>query len=84
MKIDNVEVFLIPVAPDKDVSDSTWKLETMGYAVVRLTTNEGISGIGYTYDVAGEAIREVVNKILAGVVLLNCCSKSQSISFQAL
>ena len=69
MKIDNVEVFLIPVAPDKDVSDSTWKLETMGYAVVRLSTDEGISGIGYTYDVAGEAIREVITKNLARVIL---------------
>lgn len=69
MKIDNVEVFVVPIAPDKDVSDSTWKLETMGYTVVRLSTNEGISGIGYTYDVAGEAIREVINKNLARVVL---------------
>ena len=69
MKIDKIDVFVVPVTPDKDVSDSTWKLETMGYAVVRLTTDDGISGIGYTYDVAGEAIRELINKTLARVVL---------------
>jgi len=69
MKIDKVEVFFVPVAPDKNVSDSTWRLETMGYAVVRLSTDDGISGIGYTYDVAGEAIREVITRNLASVVL---------------
>jgi len=69
MKIDNIEAFYVPVTPDKDVADSTWKLETMGYAVVRLSTDDGISGIGYTYDVAGEAIREVVSKNIAPVVM---------------
>lgn len=69
MIIDKVEVFFIPVIPDKQVSDSTWKLETMGYVVVRLSTDNGLSGIGYTYDVAGEAVRELVTKNLAPVVL---------------
>jgi D-arabinonate dehydratase len=69
MKIKSIEAFYIPVTPDKAVSDSTWKLETMGYAVVRISTDEGISGIGYTYDVAGKAIREVINNTIAGVLL---------------
>jgi L-alanine-DL-glutamate epimerase-like enolase superfamily enzyme len=69
MKIDKIEVFVIPAIPDKDVSDSTWKLTTMGYVVVRLTTDDGVSGVGYTYDVSGEAIREVVTKDLAQVLM---------------
>ena len=65
MKIDKVETFFIPVTPDKAVSDSTWKLETMGYVVTRLSTDDGISGIGYTYDVAGEAVRELITRNMA-------------------
>lgn len=69
MKIDKVEAFFIPVIPDKEVSDSTWKLETMGYVAVRLSTDDGLSGIGYTYDVAGEAVRELITKNMTPVVL---------------
>jgi L-alanine-DL-glutamate epimerase-like enolase superfamily enzyme len=69
MKIDKIDVFVVPVTPDQDVSDSTWKLTTMGYVVVRLTTDDGISGVGYTYDVSGAAIREVVTKDLARVLM---------------
>jgi L-alanine-DL-glutamate epimerase-like enolase superfamily enzyme len=69
MRINNIEAFYVPVTPDKPVSDSTWKLETMGYDVVRLSTDEGITGFGYTYDVAGEAIRELINNNMAGAVM---------------
>lgn len=69
MKVDKIETFYIPVKPDQDVSDSTWKLETMGYVVVRITTEDGITGFGYTYDVAGEAVRELITKTMSRVVV---------------
>ena len=69
MKIDNIEVFVVPLPLEQQCSDSTWKIETLGYTIVRVHTDDGLTGIGWTYDVAGEAIRKVIDKELFNILI---------------
>ena len=68
MKTQQIETFVVPVLPSKQVEDSTWKLDTMGYTIVKVTTDDGITGIGWTYDVGGAAIRSIIESYIAPIV----------------
>lgn len=65
MKIEKVEVYLVSAPIQKAIADSTRKVETIGYVVVRLRTDDGTDGVGITYhEVGGEAIRQLIKKDL--------------------
>ena len=48
------------------LADATRKVETIGFVIVRITTDQGLEGIGVTYhEVGGEATREVIRRNMA-------------------
>lgn len=70
MKIDTVDVYLVSTPVKKPIADSTRKVETLGFTVVRLRTDDGLTGFGMTYhEVGGEAIRQLILKDLAGQII---------------
>ena len=70
MKIDKVEVFLVSTAIPNPPSDSTRTVASLGYVVVCLHTDDGLTGIGITYhEIGGAAIRSLIEKDLAGLLL---------------
>ncbi len=65
VKVTGIDVYLIETKQKGNFSDSTRKVETIGYVVVDVKTNAGIHGIGVTYhEVGGEAIAEFILKSL--------------------
>lgn len=61
VKITDVKVTLCDTRVKGNFADSTRQVETIGFAVVEVETNVGITGIGVTYhEVGGEAIREFI------------------------
>ncbi len=64
--IRDVKVHLVSMEVKGKFADSTRKVETIGYTIVRVTTNEGIEGFGVTYhEVGGEATRMLIEKNIA-------------------
>ena len=69
-KIGKVEVSLVASPVQTGFQDATRKVETVGMCVVRLTTEEGMTGIGVTYhEVGGEAIRELIERYYAPKII---------------
>ena len=61
VKITDIKVTLCDTRVKGNFADSTRQVETIGFAVVEVETNVGITGIGVTYhEVGGEAIREFI------------------------
>jgi D-arabinonate dehydratase len=70
VKIDKVDVYLVSTSVKNPIADSTRKVETLGFAVTCLRTDDGLAGFGITYhEVGGEAIRQLILKDLAGQIL---------------
>ncbi len=60
-KIATINTYLIETKVKGNFSDSTRKVETIGYVVVDLITDNGLHGFGVTYhEVGGEAICEFI------------------------
>jgi L-alanine-DL-glutamate epimerase-like enolase superfamily enzyme len=68
VKIEQVEVSIFRLPPQRPIADATWEIAQVGYTLVRLRTDDGLSGIGLTYEVGGEAIRVVVQDYLAPII----------------
>ena len=65
-KIAKVEVFLVTYPIKAGLSDATRKVENIGYTIVQLTTDQGLTGFGVTYnDVGGEATQVMIEKNIA-------------------
>lgn len=65
-KIGKIDVHLISAAVPNGIADSTRKVETIGFVIVRVTTDQGLEGIGVTYhEVGGEATRELILRNMA-------------------
>ena len=61
VKITDIKVTLCDTRVKGNFADSTRQVETIGFTVVEVETNVGITGIGVTYhEVGGEAIREFI------------------------
>ncbi len=61
--IEKVQVHLVSEPITADLSDATRKVETIGYTIVRITTRDGIEGIGVTYhEVGGEATKVLIER----------------------
>ena len=65
-KISKVQVHLVSSPVAGGFSDATRKVETVGFTIVRITTDMGLEGIGVTYhEVGGEATKALIEKNLA-------------------
>lgn len=66
LKITGIKVTLCETHVKGNFADSTRHVETIGFVVVDVSTNQGIHGIGVTYhEVGGEAIREFIQYAIA-------------------
>ncbi|MFV0527449.1 MAG: mandelate racemase/muconate lactonizing enzyme family protein [Lachnospiraceae bacterium] len=64
--IKDIKVHLVSMPVTGGFADATRKVETIGYTIVRVLTEEGIEGIGVTYhEVGGEATKILIEKNIA-------------------
>ncbi len=60
--IKRVDVHLVASPVRAGFADATRKVETVGYTIVRVTTDQGLEGVGVTYhEVGGEATRSLID-----------------------
>jgi L-alanine-DL-glutamate epimerase-like enolase superfamily enzyme len=65
-KIAKFDVHLVSLPVASGLTDATRTVESVGYTVVRVTTDQGLEGFGITYhEVGGEATRYLVLKSIA-------------------
>jgi L-alanine-DL-glutamate epimerase-like enolase superfamily enzyme len=65
-KISKIEVHLVGLPAAPGLADATRKVELVGMTVVRVTTDQGLEGIGLTYhEVGGEAAKAVIDYNIA-------------------
>lgn len=69
-KIAKIDVHLVSAPAPGDLADATRKVETVGFTVVRITTDQGLEGIGLTYhEVGGEATRALIQRNIAPKII---------------
>lgn len=62
-RIKEAKVHLVSMPVKAGFEDATRKVETVGYTIVRLITEEGLEGFGVTYhEVGGEAAKILIEK----------------------
>jgi len=65
-KISHIDVHLVSSPLVGGLADATRKVESFGFAIVRIATDQGLEGIGVTYhEVGGEAIAQLIQKNMA-------------------
>lgn len=65
-KVAKVEVFLVTYPIPAGLSDATRKVENIGFTIVQLTTDQGVTGFGVTYnEVGGEATKMMIETSIA-------------------
>ncbi|WP_431795232.1 mandelate racemase/muconate lactonizing enzyme family protein [Microbacterium enclense] len=65
-KIARVIVHLVSASVPDGLSDATRKLDKVGYALVRVITEDGVEGLGVTYhEVGGEATKKLIDTAIA-------------------
>lgn len=65
-KIASVKVHLVSQKVSGNFTDATRSVETIGFLIVRITTESGVEGFGMTYhEVGGEAIKVLIEKNIA-------------------
>ncbi len=69
-KIKKIDVHLVSELVAGGFADSTRKVESIGFLIVRVTTDQGLEGIGVTYhEVGGEATRELILRNMAPMLI---------------
>jgi L-alanine-DL-glutamate epimerase-like enolase superfamily enzyme len=64
--IAKLDVHLVSMPVAGQLADATRKVESIGYLIVRVTTRDGLEGIGVTYhEVGGEATRSLIEHNIA-------------------
>ena len=64
--IKEVKVHLVSMPVAAGFADATRKVETIGYTIVRVFTEDGLEGFGVTYhEVGGEATKMLIEKNIA-------------------
>ena len=65
-KIGKVAVHLVSLPVSGGYADATRAVESVGYTIVRITTDQGLEGIGITYhEVGGEATKALIERNMA-------------------
>ncbi len=61
--IAKIDVHLVSTSLTAGFADATRKVESIGYTIVRITTNQGLEGFGVTYhEVGGEATAGLIHR----------------------
>jgi len=69
-KISRVDVHLVSSPMVEGLADATRKVESFGFAIVRITTEQGLEGIGVTYhEVGGGSIARLIQESMAPYLL---------------
>ncbi len=69
-KITGVDVFICGSVPEGNLADSTRSIGELGYIVVEVKTDIGVSGVGLTYhEVGSEAIRTFIKGTIEPLIL---------------
>ncbi|MFO1151899.1 MAG: mandelate racemase/muconate lactonizing enzyme family protein [Alsobacter sp.] len=64
--IRQIDIHLVAAPVPAGIADATRQVETIGFLLVRVTTDQGLEGIGVTYhEVGGEATRELIRHDIA-------------------
>lgn len=64
-KIAAAQVHLVAAPVEAGFADATRKIETLGFVIVRIITDDGQEGIGITYnEVGGEATAELIRRTM--------------------
>lgn len=64
--IKDVKVHLVSMPVKGGFADATRKVESIGYTIVKITTEDGVEGFGVTYhEVGGEATKLLIEKNIA-------------------
>lgn len=64
--IRKVDVHLVSTPVSGNLADSTRKVESIGYTIVRITTDQGLEGFGLTYNgIGGEATASLIQHNMA-------------------
>lgn len=64
--IADIRVYLAAHPVPAGFSDATRKVESIGFLVVQIVTNQGLEGIGVTYhEVGGEATKDLIERNMA-------------------
>jgi len=65
-EISKIQVHLVSAPVAGGFSDATRQVESVGFAIVRVTTDQGLEGIGVTYhEVGGEATKVLIERNMA-------------------
>jgi L-alanine-DL-glutamate epimerase-like enolase superfamily enzyme len=65
-KIRKIDVYLVSTPVTSGFADATRKVESVGFTVVCITTDQGLEGIGLTYhEVGGEATKALIEYNIA-------------------
>jgi L-alanine-DL-glutamate epimerase-like enolase superfamily enzyme len=68
--IKEIKVHLVSQPIQGGFADATRKVETIGFTVVRVITDDGLEGIGVTYhEVGGEATKMMIEKNIAPKII---------------
>jgi L-alanine-DL-glutamate epimerase-like enolase superfamily enzyme len=68
--VSSIDVYLVETPVKGNFSDSTRKVETIGYVVVDITTKQGVHGVGLTYhEVGGQAVKAMIDYDIAPNVI---------------
>ena len=79
-RIKNIKVNLLAAPVQSGFQDATRKVETVGMCVVRVMTDDGLTGLGVTYhEVGGEAIKELIEKYYAPKIIGRTPFETESI-----
>ncbi|MCX8188444.1 MAG: mandelate racemase/muconate lactonizing enzyme family protein [Nitrososphaeria archaeon] len=69
MKVQNLKTFFLNVSCGKLISDSARVLDSIQLIIVKIETDEGVNGIGYTYTLrGGEGVKAIIDKELSKIV----------------
>ena len=69
-RIGKVEVHLVAVPVAAGYGDATRKVESVGFVIVRVTTQDGLEGVGVTYnEVGGLATKTLIDHDMAPKLL---------------
>lgn len=68
--IAKIEVFLVAHPIKAGLADATRKVENIGFTIVQLTTDQGLTGFGVTYnEVGGEATEAMIKNSIAPKII---------------
>lgn len=69
-KISKIEVYLVSTKMPDNIADATRKVDSVGYLIVRMCTDDGLEGIGVTYhEVGGYAIKDLILRDIAPLLI---------------